>query len=84
MSFASRVPTAVIKYFGTEVTSAELHPIIVSEFKGDKGWIPQTYKKRISRSWALKLRKQGVSYVSLKSGLRQADFSIDEIVSRAA
>jgi len=84
MSFSSKVPAAAVKYFGNDVTSRELHPVIVSEFDPAAGWKRRDYKKRISRSWAAKLARKGITHVTLKSGLRQADFSITELITRAA
>jgi len=83
MGFSSKVPTAAVKYFGTDVTSRELHPVIVSEFDPSAGWKRQSSTKRVSRSWLRKLSRQGITHVSLKSGIRQADFSVRELTAAA-
>lgn len=82
ISFASKVPPAALSYFGKEVMGASMHPVVHAEFHPNAGWKRQSYNKRISRSWALKLRKQGVTHVALKSGTRQADFAIEELTRR--
>lgn len=82
MGFSAKVPAAALKYFGDAVRDFALHPTVVSEFHPDKGWVRQSYNKRISRSWAAKLARQGVTHVALRSGMRQADFALSELTVR--
>ena len=84
MIFSSKVPPAVIKFFGNDVMKRELRPVIVSEFDPAAGWKRQNSEKVISRSTARKLAKQGVTHIVLKSGVRQADFSVSELATQAA
>ncbi len=65
---------AVAAYFGSAA-----QPIVAQEFHPTKGWQHQTYRKRISRSWARKLRRAGISHVALDLDGRLADFSTAEL-----
>jgi hypothetical protein len=79
MSGHSIQPIPIIDaYFG----SMEI-PIIVAEFIPEHGWVRQSYRKRISLAWARRLRGEGVTHVTLACVGREADFSLDEIISSA-
>jgi hypothetical protein len=56
------------------------HPIVTHEFTPEKGWVRTNFRKRISPSWARKLKKEGVTAVTLTLNKRAADFLIVELV----
>lgn len=58
------------------------HPIVVAEFKPGRGWRSQSFRKRISPSWARKLGQGGITVVALSDGRRTADFSVSEMARR--
>jgi hypothetical protein len=87
-SHQAQVPPAARRYFKTisvPTDSYKDHPVITAEFPrrrqdGAVGWARQTYRKRISASWARKLRADGVTHVELAAGGHTADFRIEELV----
>ncbi len=95
MSHTSTAPRAVADYFGRgayTVVAQTFHPdrgwtthvgptLYPSGFPGRQLelWGPQ-YRKRITVSWARKLRAAGITTVALLCGGRLADFTITEIL----
>jgi hypothetical protein len=76
----AQVPRVVADYFGGMVDRGR-HPVIVEAFIPGKGWRRhRSFRKRVSVSWARKLRAEGVTHVALASGARVADFRIEEVV----
>lgn len=74
----AQVPRVVADYFGPHGQ----HPIIVEAFTPSRGWWLYGFRKCISRSWARKLRTEGIEAVLLlepQSG-RRADFTIQELL----
>src|SRR5205823_8123481 len=56
-------------------------PVIVEAFKPGTGWKRYTWRKRISRSWATKMRAAGYTAVSLDLGATgHADFKLNELL----
>jgi hypothetical protein len=96
MSHQSTVPQAAADYFSlwlprieypgfpptAQVAGYHYHPVIESTFVPERGWVKYPFRKRISPTWARKLRAQGVTSVALRVGDRVADFTIKELVSR--
>jgi hypothetical protein len=74
VSRATQPIPLVEAYFGTPRV-----PIVVAEFS-DR-WRRQSYRKRISRSWARKLKARGVTHVTLALDGREADFSVAELLA---
>jgi hypothetical protein len=64
----------VASYFGNDG-----YAIVAEEFYPDRGWVRQSYRKRVSRAWARKLRAAGVTVVALRAEGRLADFRIEEL-----
>ncbi len=56
-------------------------PIIVQQFTPDKGWTRYAFRKRVSRAWARKLSREGITSVALEHDGRIADFRIAELLS---
>lgn len=75
-SHAAQMPAVVYDYPG----SWAAHPWIHSTFTEAGGWRRYGFRKRISRSWARKLRAEGVTVVALTDGQRLADFTVRELV----
>ena len=58
------------------------NPVIKQEFTPGKGWKSQTYKKRASASWLVKLAAQGVTHIGVEVGEnRIADFEIKRVLA---
>jgi hypothetical protein len=58
------------------------NPVIVETFTPGRGWVRAGWRKRVSRSWLRKLRReQGVTEVALDVGGRVADFRVSELLS---
>ena len=62
------------------VGAATTTPVVRQEFHAEKGWAPAAWNKRVSRSYARKLRAEGITHVGLEilPG-RIADFRIEEL-----
>lgn len=75
-SYQIKVPRAVVDYFGADAE----HAYIEQEFTPVRGWVRQSYRKRPSYSWGMKLRCRGVTHVALRCGDRLADFTVGEII----
>lgn len=78
------VPNAAKGYFvrlGIETRDGWVseHPVVVSEFHPDRGWMHSPFRKRISASWARKLRARGITHVRLSCSGHEADFSTKEL-----
>lgn len=56
------------------------NPVIVEEF--NRRWCRTGFRKRASRSWLRKLRREGATHVAVDVGGRVADFSIAELLSK--
>jgi hypothetical protein len=59
------------------------NPVIVQTFTPGKGWTRTSWRKRASRSWLRKLRRdEGITTVAVEfdGGRRVADFRISELV----
>jgi hypothetical protein len=85
-SHQAREPQAVAEHFNRygyigwpDQGGRRDHALIHSTFTPGKGWKRYPIRKRISRSWARKLRQEGVTTVSLVSAGREADFRIAEL-----
>lgn len=78
MSYQAQVPTKVADYFGDK--GITVHPIVAEEFRPGRGWVRSPMRKRISRSWARKLRSEGVTAVQLSALGVLADFQIEEVI----
>jgi hypothetical protein len=71
---------ATLRSHGIEV---EVCPVVLQTFRTTKGWQPHTGKKRISRAYAERLRKEGFTSVALE--VRRggsADFRLRELLRR--
>jgi len=59
----------------------DVTPVIAQAYHPDKGWKTYPMRKRISVSWALKMRAEGYTTVALEIAPgRLADFAIKELV----
>lgn len=65
----------VAEYFGT----TEL-PVITQAFTPGKGWKLCTHKRPLSRAWLRRLKKEGVTRVTLTLGQRSPDFAVEELL----
>lgn len=55
------------------------NPVIAQEFS-DR-WRTQSYRKRASKSWLRKLRREGITHVAIEIAPRRtADFTIAELL----
>ena len=93
-SHQATVPQAAADYFSrwlpridypgfpptAQVAGYHYHPVIDQVFTSDRGWVRYSFRKRISPTWARKLRAQGITRVALRVGDRVADFTIQELV----
>lgn len=76
--YAAQEPALVVEFFGPEAA----HAIIYEEFSPKVGWYTvERYRKRVSRTWLLKLRRKGVTGVCLLSGDRVGDFTVAELLA---
>jgi hypothetical protein len=77
------VPPVAAEYFERyrEPGNAPEHPVITYEFRAR--WVHTGYRKRISGAWLRKLRRQGVTDVTLTAHNRHADFRVAELLRRA-
>ncbi len=77
MSHTSTVPAAVERVY----PDLPRHPIVVDEFHPGRGWVTVPgYRKRITPSWARKLRREGITKVGLLiAPNRVADFFTAEL-----
>lgn len=66
----------IVEYFGSTES-----PIVTQEYRPGKGWVRTNFRKRISASWARKLKGEGVTSVALTLGERTADFQIEELLN---
>lgn len=84
-SYQAQVPGLIEEYFSAKPFGMTEHPRIVQEFAPGAGWKSGGFirGKRVSCSWLRKLKKQGVTAVSLACGGYQADFTIAEILRHA-
>jgi hypothetical protein len=77
----AQVPTKVRDYL--VATTAEYqpgdHPTIAQTFRPDCGWKRYPMQKRITRSWARKLRAEGVTHLALAYRGRMIDFCIEDV-----
>lgn len=65
-------------YFGDDAV-----PFIAQEFRPAGGWFTYRMRKRPTQSWLRKLRREGVTHVSLATIAqphRRADFSVRELL----
>lgn len=70
----------IAAYFGPDAG-----PVIVAEEFTAAGWTPRPrFRKRMTHSWARKLRREGVTHVALRAGARTADFALAELLSARA
>ena len=81
MSHSSQLPVAVAQY-GALVGGWARYPYIDQYFRPEEGWKYYPFRKRISPSWARKLKADGVT-VALTDGRRHADFQVSELQPRA-
>lgn len=83
VSYSAKLPYVVSEY-GRRHPHGDWasHPTVVAEFEPGRGWRSQSYRKRISPSWARKLSQQGITAVALSDGKRTADFSVSEMTRR--
>jgi hypothetical protein len=72
-SHQSSTSPTVAAYFG-----GDHHPTIAQTFHPDRGWRRSPGRKRISRSWARQLRREGVTGLQRTDGVRHADFRTQE------
>jgi hypothetical protein len=94
-NYQSTVPQAAASYFTSvlphnydfttdrdwpQVAGYHYHPTIAQVFRPGRGWTDYPGTKRISPSWARKLRAQGITHISLRVNNRVADFDIKELV----
>ncbi|MCA1571186.1 MAG: hypothetical protein LC798_12885 [Chloroflexi bacterium] len=57
------------------------NPVIAEEFRGGRGWVRQSWRKRASSSWLNKLRAEGVTHVAVEFEQgRVVDFTVNEIL----
>jgi hypothetical protein len=63
-----------------QVAGYDFHPTIAQVFRPGRGWTDYPGIKRISPSWACKLRTQGITHIALRVNNRVADFDIKELV----
>jgi hypothetical protein len=75
----AQIPAIAAEYFGPDAA----HPLIAQAFYPGWGWIRSTLRKRVSRSWLRKLRREGATHVALVAAHRHADFSIRELLRRS-
>ncbi len=82
MSHSIKAIPAIVKYCESTNTSEEFHtPVIVQAFYPGRGWTTYPFRKRISRSWARKMLREGYTAVGLElSYVRVADFQFKELV----
>lgn len=80
MSGQAEVPSVVAAYFGPMDDCRADHPVVAQKYVPGRGWVSCAgYRKRVSRSWVRKLRREeGVTHVALQRGRRIADFSVAE------
>jgi hypothetical protein len=70
-----------VRAYGGETTT----PVVVHHFKPSSGWWRHGWRKRISGSYARRLRREDITYVGLEvSPWRVADFRIEELLSRSS
>ena len=74
----AREPSVVATYFGP--AHDRDHATIAQTFRPGSGWRTYPGRKRISGSWARRLRREGVTDVALACGGRLADFRIGELI----
>lgn len=82
-SHQAQEPQAVSQYFSKVPGSCGMsreHARIAAVFTPGRGWTTYPMHKRISPSWAKKMRREGVTCVALKAEGRVADFLIEELV----
>jgi hypothetical protein len=77
--YQARVPSLITAYFGAEALTEQGHPTIGQTFVAGRGWRSYPGTKRVSLTWLRKLRREGVTAVSIRLGTRLADFDIAEI-----
>lgn len=93
MSHTLQTPPVVARYYAalTEHANAaagriayDNAAIIVQDFHPARGWQPCRMRKRISRSWARKLHREGVTAVAVvpvaDPGRAPADFTVAELI----
>jgi hypothetical protein len=80
-SHQAKVPPVATEYFAQYEADqdAREHPIIGQVFYPERGWRRQVFKKRVSRSWLLKLRSDGATAVMLSAYGHDVDFTIAEL-----
>jgi hypothetical protein len=82
----AQVPPVVRDYFTSHPLAASRlereHPIITAQYRPGRGWTRYPIRKRVSRTWLLKMRGEGATSVQLTANGRAADFTIEEIVGR--
>jgi hypothetical protein len=84
-SHQAHEPQAAAEYFnrygrvGWPDMGGRDHALIAETFIPGKGWKHYPIRKRISPSWARKMRAEGVTDVALVSAGHRADFRIAEL-----
>lgn len=81
MSRSIKPIPAIVAYCKMTDTPEEYHtPVVVQAFYPGRGWTKYPFRKRISRSWARKMLREGYSAVGLElSCVRVADFQLKEL-----
>jgi hypothetical protein len=79
----AQVPGLIAEYFTRTHPDVTEHPRITQEYAPGSGWQPQRHRKRVSLSWLLKLRTQGVTAVQVTAGGYSPDFTIAEVARYA-
>jgi hypothetical protein len=77
----AHIPTVVADYYIRRDGAITQHPVVRQEFHPLRGWKTTNYRKRITVSWAQKLRMEGCTHVALDAGDgRLADFRLADII----
>lgn len=75
-------PIPVVERFVRGLGGENIEPVVVHHFKPSSGWRLHGWRKRISGSYARRLRREGVTCVGLEVAPgRVADFRIEELLS---
>jgi hypothetical protein len=75
-----KTPRAILNRFGISVMTGGLKPVMVSQFNAATGWT-KTSHKRLTYLTVYKLRKTGVTHVSVRAGLQRADFVVTDLLN---
>jgi hypothetical protein len=78
-------PIPVVERFVRDHGRETITPVVSQHFKPSDGWRLHGWRKRISISYARRLRREGVTCVGLEVAPgRIADFRIEELLSSRA